>query len=233
MLREFIAVGIKFGDRKNTVNFNKTLIEKLENYLVSQLEQKDFIHKRVFATGENTSFKSDYYTGEALFPLMLSERRFPEVQASLESLMFKDYGIPQQSHWMAYAACSALAKRYCDEIRICIYIERLIRSILSDTSYRERHESTPIACRSEALAEFLLTCRRVSYARAYFSAEFQHAARNALAENLARQLEFYGAGQFRKGRESDKVQIDYIQHNGAAFLGWWELLAAPSSPGER
>jgi hypothetical protein len=54
-----------------------------------------------------------------------------------------------------------------------------------------------------------------------FPPELRQSAQKTLEENLSLQLGYYGAGQFRKGRDSDKVQIDYIQHNGAAFMGYW------------
>jgi hypothetical protein len=98
-----------------------------------------------------------------------------------------------------------------------------VEGIISDASYRERHQSTPIACRTEALVEFLQTCRMMDSAHEDFPESLLKAAAAVAHQNLELQLEYYGQGQFRKGRESDKVQIDYVQHNGAAFLGWWQL----------
>ena len=197
---------------------------RLENYIVSQLDGDDFIHKRAFATGEIFPFESDYYTGEALFALMRSPRQVPRVRTAMEQLLASGYGLAQQSHWMAYAACAALKTGYCDAARVLAYLERLIDSIVADPSYRQRHESTPIACRTEALVEILQTHRQVAYLGERLASAVVEAARATVVENLALQLRYYGVGQFRKGRDSDKVQIDYIQHNGAAFLGW-SLLA--------
>lgn len=196
---------------------------RLENYIVSQLRDGDFIHKRAFSTGDIYPFKSDYYTGEVLFALMQSSRHVPRIRTVMEQLLDGGYGLAQQSHWMAYAACAALKVGYCDEAKTAAYVGRLIDSIDSDRSYRKRYESTPIACRTEALVEILQTHRHGTYLSEHLSKAAVTAARTAAAKNLALQLEYYGQGQFRKGRESDKVQIDYIQHNGAAFLGWWHL----------
>lgn len=195
---------------------------RLENYMVSQLSGVDFIHKRRFSTGDILPLRSDYYTGEVLFALMRSPRILLAVRTAMESLLDSDYGLPEQSHWMAYAACAALKVGYCDPEKTGKYLERLVDRIISDGTYRNRHESTPIACRTEALVEFLQTHRQLGSAR-QFPKTLVDAARKTALENLSLQLEYYSQGQFRKGRRSDKVQIDYIQHSGAAFLGWWHL----------
>ncbi|HEY0919171.1 hypothetical protein [Devosia sp.] len=196
---------------------------RLENYIVAQLNGHDFFHKRVFTTGEILPFESDYYTGEALFALMRSPRRVPRVRTVMEQLLDRGYGLPQQSHWMAYAACAALRADYCDAATVLTYIERLIDRIISDPSYRQRQESTPIACRTEALVEILQAHRQVAWLGRHLAPTLVDAARATVVENLTLQLRYYGEGQFKKGRDSDKVQIDYIQHNGAAFLGWSAL----------
>jgi siderophore synthetase component len=124
---------------------------------------------------------------------------------------------------MAYAACASARTGFIDPLKAVQYLEALMRSIFSDQAYRARHESTPIACRSEALAEILLLHRDLEIAREKLPTALMEKARDTLAENLSLQLRFYASGQFRKGRESDKVQIDYVQHNGAAFLAWSQL----------
>jgi len=226
MLREFSNL-IDSGTMKSAdaglPDWRLLTCARLENYIVAQSTGDDFLHKRNFSTGKILGFHSDYYTGEALFALMHSPIVRPEVRMVMESLLHRDYGIKEQSHWMAYAACAALKVGYCDQTRIAQYLERLVERIIADPSYRSRHESTPIACRSEALMEFLRTTREVEFARQYFSTALVDGARATALENLHLQLKYYGQGQFRKGRDSSKVQIDYIQHNGAAFLGWWHL----------
>jgi hypothetical protein len=201
----------------------ETTLTGLENYLVSQLEGDDFIHKRTFSTGAVHPFRSAYYTGEALFALMRSSRQVPRIRTAMEKLLDADYGLPQQSHWMAYAACASIKVGYCDEKKTAAYIARLLDSIVSDEAYRERHDSTPIACRTEALVEILQTHQAGNYLTECLPQSAVDAATTAATENLNLQLEYYGAGQFKGGRTSDTVQIDYIQHNGASFLGWWEL----------
>ena len=94
------------------------------------------------------------------------------------------------------------------------------RQILGDTLYRYRRQSTPIACRSEALTRVLLLARRLPD---LLSADLLDRMRTHAAENLTLQLDWYQDGQFRQGDGTQRVQIDYIQHNATAFLHWAEL----------
>jgi hypothetical protein len=226
MIREFAALSAQVDkDALASLSIHDPDLHciRFENYLVSQLTGNDFIHKRAFSTGDVYPFRSDYYTGEALFALMQSPRHVPEIRTAMEQLMDSGYGLTIQSHWMAYAACAALRAGYCDEAKIAAYLLRLIDSIVSDPSYRARRQATPIACRTEALLEILQTCRASTHLSEYVPRVAVDAAVQTAAENLALQLEYYSQGQFRQGRTSDKVQIDYIQHNGASFLAWWQL----------
>lgn len=229
MIREFSHLSDTRETRSSESVFPEghvVVCARLENYISLQATWNDFIHKRSFSTGKIDRFHSDYYTGEALFALMDSPRVLPDIRRVMELLLDRGYGLPEQSHWMAYAACAALKTGYCDQGKTAKYLGQLVGRILSDPSYRKRHESTPIACRTEALVQFLQICRQVSFATEYFSKALIDAATRVLLDNLKLQLEYYGQGQFRKGRESEKVQIDYIQHNGSAFLGWWQLSEA-------
>jgi hypothetical protein len=224
MIREYSHL----DDRIDEVPLDS--LYRFENYIVSQLSGGDFIHKRAFSTGEVHKFKSDYYTGEALFALMQSSRHFPPIRRAMEQLLDTGYGLAEQSHWMAYAACTALRVGYCDEAKAAAYLGLLIDSIVSDRSYRKRHQSTPIACRTEALVEILQTHSQGTYLSHHIPGAAIDAARATVLENLGLQLEYYSHGQFRQGRKSTRVQIDYIQHNGAAFLGWWHLADPMKNP---
>lgn len=196
-----------------------TLCERLENYLLSEFVDGDFIHKRVFSTGEVLPFRSGYYTGEVLFALIKMGRSPERAAEILAGLIGRDYGVAEQSHWMAYAASEAVQQGLPRKDRTLRYLDRLIGRIIAEPGYRERQQPTPIACRTEAFFAYLETfgdhdssiaeVRRELRARSYASA----------LENLKLQFAHYGNGQFRRGGDSDKVQIDYIQHNGASFLG--------------
>jgi poly-gamma-glutamate capsule biosynthesis protein CapA/YwtB (metallophosphatase superfamily)/D-alanine-D-alanine ligase-like ATP-grasp enzyme len=200
------------------------LTEKLENYIVSQVEGADFIHKRRFSDGTVSSFRSDYYTGEALYGLFSGASLTAKIRHATTTLMQGGYGIAIQSHWMAYAACEAARHHLLAPDLLAPYISTLMTSIIEDDSYRSRRQSTPIACRSEALGVCLNTIRNVPELRHRLSPALVTSAEQCMVENLTLQLNWYTDGQFWKGDDEDKVQIDYIQHNAASFLSWYSYI---------
>ena len=134
--------------------------------------------------------------------------------ARLERVYGLDYSRAMLDALRANAAERGLAG---DE-RLVGYLADLVGDIIDKPGYRARRQSTPIACRSEALTRFVLLCDRWP---GRFSDGLRAAALRAADENLVLQLDWYDAGQFRKGDEDDKVQIDYVQHNATAFLNRW------------
>jgi hypothetical protein len=195
-------------------------IEGLEEYGISQIHKGDFLHKRRLSDGAILDFVSDYYTGELLLGLFHSPRPQREAAAVCLSLMEQDYGIGVQSHWMAYAACEAVERGLVDRAVGLAYLNRLMGAIIDDPAYRARRESTPIACRSEALTRALMLSQRIDDA---FAPPMLAAIRRTAEENMVLQLDWYDGGQFWRGDDADKVQIDYIQHNATAFLNWLAL----------
>lgn len=193
-------------------------IRALAAYGLAQREGMDFLHKRLFADGTVLPFRSDYYTGELLLGLFLTGHADPGALSATEALLARRYGVPEQSHWMAYAACEAAERGLVGDERLVGYLTDLISEIIEKTAYRARRQSTPIACRTEALTRFVLLCDRWS---GRFPDGLRAAALRAADENLALQLDWYSTGQFQKGDDDDKVQIDYIQHNATAFLNRW------------
>lgn len=202
---------------------NDLTLVRLENYILSQAGKEDFVHKRRLRDGKIFTFRSDYYTGEALFGLARDGRITPQIKSLFEGMMASGYGIKIQSHWMAYAACEALDRRLIAPAALTPYLERLMRRIVNHPEYRGRNESTPIACRTEALTRFLRSARGTALLGFSFNADLIQSVRQAAGENLALQRRWYEAGQFWKGDDSDKVQIDYIQHNAMSFLFWHML----------
>lgn len=205
------------------------IIKELERYSLAQIDENDFVHKRNFETGSVDPFRSEYYTGEALFGLMKGQCKSAKLRQVFEGLMMRGYGVDVQSHWMAYAACDAAKQRLVHSWTVQYYIESLITAILQDTSYRDRSRSTPIACRSEALATFLTLANHtpspavLRYSALLFPKHLVTEARSALEKNLQLQLRWYADGQFWRGDDSRTVQIDYIQHNATSFLLWYLL----------
>ena len=221
MLHEFVQL---FQNRRIAQHEGSSIpldiiCARLENYLISEMAHGDFIHKRSFSTGEVLPFRSDYYTGEVLFALIKRERTRPRAVDLLSELMDRDYGIAEHSHWMAYAASEALRQQLAHRQKTLGYLVRLISRIIAEPDYRTRHQSTPTACRSEAFLTYLETFNDGGFPAASDHRDLLAPSYTSLVENLNLQLAFYGNGQFKRGSDSDKVQIDYIQHNGASFLG--------------
>jgi hypothetical protein len=197
-------------------------LRRMQTYALDEIDGDDFRHKRDFATGEVLPFRSDYYTGEAIFGLLLTGAATEDLTRVTTALMRRQYGWAEQSHWMTYAACEAIDRGIVTEALGAAYLTGLMEAILGDARYRLRRQSTPIACRTEALTRVLLLARsRPGLLRSDLLARI----RDHAAENLSLQLDWYKDGQFWKGDETRKVQIDYIQHNATAFLHWLQLEA--------
>jgi hypothetical protein len=192
-------------------------IARMRLYALDEIEGDDFRHKRDFATGRVYPFRSDYYTGEAIFGLLITGHASDELSRVTAALMRRGYGWSEQSHWMAYAACEAVERGVVTRDLGAAYLTGLMEAILGDASYRQRRQSTPIACRTEALTRVLMLSRSLPD---LLDRDLLARVRTHAAENLALQLDWYADGQFWKGDDSRKVQIDYIQHNATAFLHW-------------
>ena len=197
-------------------------LARMRRYALDEIDGDDFRHKRLLATGEVTPFRSDYYTGEAIFGLLVTGPSDTDLTRVTTSLMRRGYGWAQQSHWMAYAACEAAERGVVQPALGSAYLTGLMEGILSDSHYRARRQSTPIACRTEALTRVLHLARRRPD---LMTPDFLTRIRAHAAENLSLQLDWYQDGQFWKGDDARKVQIDYIQHNATAFLHWADLEA--------
>lgn len=195
-------------------------VSRMCRYALDEIDGDDFRHKRILATGEVTSFRSDYYTGEAIFGLLMAGSNDAELVRVSNALMKRGYGWAQQSHWMAYAACEAVERDLVPKTLGAAYLTGLMEAILGDAHYRFRRQSTPIACRTEALTRVLLLARRRPD---LLSQDLLDRMRAHAAENLALQLDWYKDGQFWQGDGTLRVQIDYIQHNATAFLQWAQL----------
>lgn len=195
-------------------------IARMRQYALDEIDGDDFRHKRDFLTGEVLPFRSDYYTGEAIFGLLMAGPTTEALTRATTALMTRGYGWAEQSHWMAYASCEAIERGVVSEALGRDYLTGLVSGILTNPVYRLRRESTPIACRSEALSRILLLARARP---GYLDADLLTGAKAHLAEDLHTQLDWYKDGQFWKGDTSQKVQIDYIQHNATGFLQWLTL----------
>lgn len=200
------------------------LVEKLSDHLLAQVAHDDFIHKRDARSGAIEAFRSEYYTGEALFALLSVLRRGPGhvklriAQDIFNSLAARRYGVAEQSHWMMYAA--EVAYEIAPHPNILLYADRLTKSILDNSDYRARQFCTPIACRSEALIAYLRLLRNANLNGSRFSPQVRTTIRLNLSLQLRNRL---ADGAFCRGAGNTNVRIDYLQHNISAFLGWAQL----------
>lgn len=192
-------------------------VTRMRQYALDEIDGEDFRHKRDIATGTVLPFRSDYYTGEAIFGLLVTGTATEALTRVTTALMRRGYGWSEQSHWMAYAACEAVERGVVPEALGSAYLTGLMEAILSDARYRQRRQSTPIACRTEALTRVLLLARSQPD---LLTRDLLARIRTHAADNLALLLDWYDQGQFWKGDDARKVQIDYIQHNATAYLHW-------------
>ncbi len=197
----------------------------LGGFILSQrIAGGDFHHMIGLDDGKVRDFRSDYYTGEALFGLA----RLAEVTgeaawldaavASARRLADEDYGVRQHSHWMLYA----LEKMYALSPAPGLYSHaaKIVEDIVRNPAYRERRQSTPIACRTEGVLAFLRMGPGPSIQDAV---PLGGAALATVQENLKRQSRWFKPnGAFVEGDSSDWVQIDYIQHNISGFHAFAE-----------
>lgn len=194
-----------------------TTIARLRQYAMDEIEADDFRHARDIATGAVLPLRSAYYTGEAIFGLLVTGPAPPALARVIAALMRLRYGWAEQSHWMAYAACEAVKRGTVDPGEGVAYLCGLMEAILSDTRYRRRRQSTPIACRTEALTRVLLLDRARP---GLMPPDLTARLRAHAADNLDIQLGWYDSGQFWHSDADTRVQIDYVQHNATGFLHW-------------
>lgn len=203
------------------------LIEKLCDHMLSQITPDgDFVHERDMRTGAIEDFRSEYYTGEALFALLTALNGCPDpaklrtTEELFHNLASREYGIAQQSHWMMYA--TEIAYAIAPAPATLAYADKLADNIMTYSRYRQSGRCTPIACRTEALLSYLRILRcagradLVSFSR----------AEDTIRTNLLLQLrDRLPDGAFRRGGGNSTVRIDYLQHNLATYLGYVEFAA--------
>ncbi|MDG1066163.1 MAG: hypothetical protein P8O91_08105 [Luminiphilus sp.] len=201
------------------------------------LEQRklhgDFVHKRYFKSGKISSFRSEYYVGEALLALLACYRitgdslllnTVLEVEADLAA---QGYGVREQSHWMLYSL--EQLQQFDKSPHIYAHAEQIASEIIDNPNYLDWGRSTPTACRTEGLLAFIRM-----HPPENATSSVQDAALKCIEENLQRQLLFQTKdGAFVRGggdRRDQEVRIDYIQHNISAFLHFSQLEKSQGNP---
>lgn len=213
----------------------KALAEALGNTILRDMKPDgDFVHKRYLSSGKISNFQSMYYTGEALLALLhLFEASGNEIwlDAAIRSenmLAARDYGVPEQSHWMLYAL-ELLCRHRWNEAH-AQHAGKIARHILDFPEYRSWERSTPTACRSEGLLAFIRLLDQGKCDDGLMV--LRDRCIEAIDFNLGEQLRFrLDTGAFVRGGEDhrkNEVRIDYIQHNISAFL-YHHLMHTPSA----
>jgi hypothetical protein len=215
-------------------------------------------HKVHHATGKATDFVSEYYTGEALFGLAriytalwqaTGDDGFRQEIISLLKWTARlkaddSYGVSIQSHWMVYAITelyhivrtAGIFDSDPDEYAAMLldYGWMIVDDVIRKNAYRKRNQSTPIACRSEALVRYALMltqeqahpCRPDSQLEKHSQLGKRLAAViTTLEENLTLQMKALTLdGAFVRGWNNRlgerEVRIDYIQHNMTSLLNY-------------
>jgi len=212
------------------INKNDVLLDtshRLCRFLIEQRKfHGDFVHKRYFKSGKISSFRSEYYVGEALLALLACYQvtgdtllldTVIEVEADLAA---QGYGVREQSHWMLYSL--EQLQQFDQSPHIYAHAVQIANEITSNPTYLDWGRSTPIACRTEGLLAFTRMSPPDNT-----TDPLRDTALKSVEANLKRQLIFQtGDGAFVRGggdRRDQEVRIDYIQHNISAFLHFSQL----------
>ena len=201
------------------------IADSLADFILSMRRRDgDFHHKLHLETRRIADFRSDYYTGEALFGLLrlyqATRKRKPLLDAARDSiakLRARHYGVREQSHWMVYALSTL--HEITGDAGLVDYAGEICAHVIEHPDYRVREKSTPIACRTEALMAYADMLRRDE---GRTSGPTLDAVMGATVENISLMLRYRQIdGSFVAGRGDPTVQIDYIQHASSAFLGYF------------
>lgn len=202
--------------------FLLTVARKLCDFVIEEREQEgSFVHKRYFESGKISAFESSYYVGEALFGLIRcyevtkDEKYLTAVLDDLSDLAYVNYGVEEQSHWMLYTLAE-LHKH--TNVRLAYKLAtKIVRHIITNTSYIDEGRSTPTACRSEGLLAFI----NMEHPKGVTD-PVRLAALMRVQRNMDEQMKFMRHdGAFVRGGECERaseVRIDYIQHNISSFI---------------
>ena len=182
---------------------------------------------------DDSDFTSEYYVGEALLLIATTGGTVMDI-TRYRNLYKEKYGINIQSHWMVYALAatgSNAAQKGDKELALLCtdYATDIVRNIINDDSYFIRGEATPIACRVEAVAQWLLLILpfishndvsafpilfyRIELAVA--AAEWIHKACGILEQFVTEQ--YYVVHNLKDQLAENRIRIDYLQHTASAL----------------
>jgi hypothetical protein len=212
-----------------------TLSEQLCQFILDQRqEQGELVHKRYFESGKISSFRSMYYTGEALFAMVTlfeqtGERHWLDAAVNIEKpLADEGYGVAEQSHWMLYAL--EMMTRFSPSPDYSRHAVAIVEHILDHPDYLQWQRSTPIACRSEGLLAFL----RQPPTGNQQDDHLRQRCRQQVENNISQQMSFcLDNGAFIRGGNDHRhheIRIDYLQHNISSLLHYSRLESSLQPP---
>ncbi len=231
---------------------SKKTAQRLCRYIVASQDARGrFVHSRNWPGGEEGSFRSEYYDGEALLALMRVyqlDRRTEWLRAAQRGARYlidvRDRGVTSgtvvHDHWLLYALSelhrAAPSGAY---VRHSMLIARGIAAKQKRQAEQPDHvgtywngpRSTPVATRSEGLIAALAVARSDSPGDVL-------PIERAIRLNIAFQLHtvvsaeraLYLAnpprslGGFTRSLTNFEIRIDYVQHNVSALLAWRRVL---------
>lgn len=231
---KFVAIDIK--QVRSLAILTEAYVQGVYYFLASGQE----FHKFNIRSLEKSDFQSDYYTGEALFALVVwqqlgwklvnenvvtidelpSLNKFPVTLNYMENLAEQNYGLEFQSHWMLYAVSELIRSKIAGMMapQLYRYLENLIDAVLDNDRYRARNKSNPIACRTEGL---LAAFRVYLPQHVANQPERQLRMQQTIEQNIMLQLQWVMPdGAIIAGSDSTMVQIDTLQHNISAFAAY-------------
>lgn len=188
----------------------------------------DFHHKVDVETMLPTAFRSDYYTGEALFGLLRLYQTTGEAQwldaarRSIVALEAQDYGVAQKSHWMIYTIAELHACEPAD--RWLTYAGRIAWRLIDEAANPPSYRTSPLATRVEALMAYAAMPGAGTMANDALGPPRLQAltvCRDYLAALMRNRLP---DGGFVSGPKDQIVQIDNIQHAAHAFFAYNKYL---------
>lgn len=229
------------------------VLQQLGRYIQqSQLENGEFISKRMHRSGEVSDFVSQYYPGEAVLALVRLYDLDPRdswldtaEKGSRYLINVRDQGRPTSElihdHWLLYALNGLYRHRPKP-----LYLKHALRIAQSISQSQNRNpqypdyagsyyrppRSTPTATRTEGLvAAYRLACD-------FGLTEEAHSILETIRLNVGFQLQTqFGPesvlyledpqrvlGGFHKSLTNFKIRNDYVQHNISSLLGTYQIL---------
>jgi hypothetical protein len=232
------------------------LMRRLARYIrQSQRPDGSFVSMRFYPSmAERTDFESQYYPGEAILALLRLHALDPQPdwldiaeRGALYLITIRDrdrhYTQLPHDHWLLYALNELYRQRpdirfldHAMRIALAITLSQILTAPHPDFvgGYSFPPRSTPTAARSEGL--IAAHALAVDYERPIDAMNIRKAIERGLQHQLQTQIlpekamflpnPLRALGGFQESLTDFTVQIDGVQHNLSAILGYYRLLSS-------